>query len=278
MALNPLNCWTVNFLRDWGPVMTVPSLLRWRDYCLRETHNRLSADRQLRLRLRPPVATDVHLREIGSDYHTFLEVMGLQVYRAVVETVPGCRTVIDLGANIGLATLYLAGHYPASRLVAVEPNPDNYRVLEANLQALIAGGRCQTIEAAVWSSERPLAPCQPGEECHYNAFAVTEQSSPANGGAAIQGMTIERILELSGFDEVDLLKIDIEGAETELLRGDVSWLERVGAIAIEFHADSRIESGFDPIMERYGFQTRQETSHTVLAVKTGAAESSAGRR
>ena len=55
------------------------------------------------------------------------------------------------------------------------------------------------------------------------------------------------ILEASGFDVVDLVKIDIEGAERAVFR-QVDWLERVRALAIEFHGSAREEIGFDALM------------------------------
>jgi len=61
--------------------------------------------------------------------------------------------------------------------------------------------------------------------------------------------------------------VDIEGAETELFKGDLSWLARVNAIAIEFHGESRMASHFDDAMQEFGFCIYNEDRHTVLAVK-----------
>jgi Methyltransferase FkbM domain len=84
----------------------------------------------------------------------------------------------------------------------------------------------------------------------------------------VEGYTMTEILDRSGFDRVDLLKVDIEGAERELFSSqDVSWLDRVGAIAIEFHEDSRSASGFDDTMIRNGFEICSEDRHTVIARK-----------
>jgi hypothetical protein len=83
----------------------------------------------------------------------------------------------------------------------------------------------------------------------------------------VQGFTMEEILASSAFQQVDLLKVDIEGAEVELFRNDLGWLDRVGAIAIEFHGRSRDESGFDQMLTEHGFKVCAEDSHTVLAIR-----------
>jgi len=77
-----------------------------------------------------------------------------------------------------------------------------------------------------------------------------------------------QVLAMSGFSTVDLLKVDIEGAERQLLRGDVSWLDRVSALAIEFHGDSREDSGFDEKIAAHGLEIVEENRHTTLACRS----------
>ena len=78
---------------------------------------------------------------------------------------------------------------------------------------------------------------------------------------------MNEVLARSGFPYADLLKVDIEGAEVELFRGDLTWLDRTNAIAIEFHQDSRRESRFDAIMQEHGFDIDDSHRHTVLAIR-----------
>jgi hypothetical protein len=65
--------------------------------------------------------------------------------------------------------------------------------------------------------------------------------------------------------------VDIEGAEVELFKGNLDWLLKVRAIAIEFHRDSRNVSAFDRIMADYGFSILVDGAHTVLATRASAA-------
>jgi hypothetical protein len=64
------------------------------------------------------------------------------------------------------------------------------------------------------------------------------------------------------------VKVDVEGAEIELFKGDLDWLNHTGAIAIEFHGNARAVCNFDNIVHQYGFAVQAEDGHTVLAVST----------
>ncbi len=112
--------WTLSFVREWWPHMSLRSVLRLRDYELRSTRGGAREDRVLSLKMRYPVRSEVSLREVGSDIHTFTEVLKEQVYRDLLSHVEECSTVIDLGANIGLAALYLANHYPRCKLLTLQ--------------------------------------------------------------------------------------------------------------------------------------------------------------
>lgn len=264
MRLNLKESWTVSLVRELWPHMHLRSIMRYREFSVREERGALRRGQLLPLRMKAPIGQTIFLREVGSDTLTFTEVILEQVYRPVVERLPDCRTVLDLGANIGLTTLYLAAHYPACRFFAVEPNPDTFRVLETNVAPLVGAGRCRLFRGAVWGSEKRLAADASRDAEHYSAFAAVEAEGDAEGG--ITGLPIREIIGRAGFERVDLLKADIEGAEVELFKGDTGWLEQVGALAVEFHGDSRERIGFDRLMGDYGFEVFDQ-KHTTLAVR-----------
>jgi len=227
----------------------------------------LKAGEVLKLRMVSPIKGEVVLREVGSDGLTFHEVLKDQVYREVVSRVRKCESVIDLGANIGLSSLYFAARYPSSRIFAVEPDPRTYELLEQNVAELKQEGRCQTLRAAVWGTQKKLVMQQPRGEDHFSAFTTREATDTQSSEETVTGVSILDIIKESGFETVDVLKIDIEGAETELFRGQSDWLRSVRAIAIEFHGTSRQDCDFDRLMSQYGFRTFDDGSHTVLALK-----------
>ncbi len=266
MRYNPLKSWTVQFLLDhWGP-MTLGSALRYRNFVLEETQGRVPRDRLLKLRMWRPLSGDIWLRPHGTDDMAGLrEIAYERVYDVVTRRVRACKYVIDLGGNIGLATRFFASRYAECRILVVEPDPENYKVLERNVAELVRAGRCRTVQAGVWGCKARLAlGAPPGREaCHLEAFVY---ETHAEDVAVVDTVTIPELIDQSGFPVVDILKIDIEGAEVSLFRGDLAWLQRVRTIAIEFHGDSRERSGFDAVMDRYGFAIDDSNHHTVVAM------------
>jgi FkbM family methyltransferase len=267
MTLNPLKTWTATLFRTWWPHMTFRSVLRCRDYLLGLNRGH-PADHRVRLEVTAPFSAEVVLRSVDSDWFTFKEIVLEEVYGDILKHVPDSASVIDLGANIGLASLYFAAKYPKSRVCAVEPSDANYELLVDNLHPLIDSGRCRALHAALWEREALLgANPLPAPERH-NSFSVRELTPGEDGGAwTIKGMPMGAVIDWAGFTHVDVLKVDIEGAERQLFSGDLNWLSRVRALMVEFHDDARRESAFDAIMLRHGFQIREENRHTVLAVK-----------
>lgn len=262
-----MESWTLSFLNESARRMSLASAVRLRNYHAREGSGQFRPDDILSLRLKRPFKANISLRKCGSDLATFQEIVVEEVYGVVLRALENVQTVIDLGANIGLASLYLAYNYPTCRLLCVEPNSETYELLKRNVSKLSRSGRCKTLKAAVWDRHERLAADQKVPAGRYSSFAVRVAS--ASEPSVLEGYSMTEILDYSGFDRVDLLKIDIQGAERKLFSTqDSSWLDRVGAIAIEFHENSRNASGFDDILIQKGFEILQsEDHHTVLARK-----------
>ena len=135
------------------------------------------------------------------------------------------RNVLDLGANIGSTAVWFAQHYGCDRLVALEPVPGNATVLRDNLER--NGIDAEVVEAAVGLEEGV-------------AFFQTEGTSTlgrlADSGMEVRVVTPQSLVDRFPADEpVDLVKMDIEGAERDILAGDLTWLDRVGCMVVEFH-------------------------------------------
>lgn len=266
---NPAQSWSIQFVREWWPYLTPSSILRWRDALLRAQGGASPDEEIVTLTLTAPIRARIALRGAGSDACTMQEVMVSQVYRGLKDLVPHCETVIDLGANIGLASLYLAGIHPECRVFAVEPYGANAAILMRNLQPLIRSGRADVLQAAVWERNADLEFQEFANAGAFDSVVVREAKAATPAASRIPGMTMDTIIRLSGFSRVDILKVDIEGAEEKLFRGDTSWLDQVGAVAIEFHGDARVRSGFDDVARAHGFTVDDRDAHTVLAHRPG---------
>ena len=261
-----MSSWTVSLFREWMPYLSVRSILLLRNCLMHGQETQTDGGELLSLELKRPFSHPLTMRKRGSDFYTFEEVFIQKVYKHLTDHVPQCKTIIDLGANIGLASLYFAMRYPQCQLVAVEPDADNFRLLSSNLQALTRMGRGTMVQAGVWNRECDLEiDMTPHSSGDFNAISISEQSA-GTATQTIHCLPIHKILETANFTSIDILKVDIEGAEVQLFEGDTSWLERVGCLAIEFHDTTRTDTDFDALIARYGFKIVSDDSHTVVAL------------
>lgn len=128
------------------------------------------------------------------------------------------RIVIDLGANIGIETLRFAAFHPEAKIIAVESDGDNYRVLQQNTTGL---ERVKPLHAAAWGSKARFRIMK-----NENANMASTVSIAADG--EVPGVTISELIEQLGVTELDILKIDVEGAEDSLFGPTISeWIGRV---------------------------------------------------
>ena len=266
--------WSVQQYLRYRRVFTFRSYLRLRSALIREGTDQIGFLDPIELRMRSPFSSTIRVRPRSNDIFTISEVLLDRVYAAAVARVPGARTVLDLGANIGLASLYLASSLPAARVVAVEPYAENFRLLEHNLLALAAVGRALALRAALCDRDTPVAFLPPVAVGHVDSGTVCpvdQLHEPPDRAHVVPGYSMRTLFEKAGFDTVDLLKVDIEGAERALFVDHQLWLPRVRALAIEFHNDSREACGFDEVMKRNGFHVSDDNGHTVVAVRRDGA-------
>jgi FkbM family methyltransferase len=135
--------------------------------------------------------------------------------------------IVDCGANIGASVLWLAHRYPHSHVVAIEPAPDNFALLERNC----AGLDVDTRQAGISATDGVAHLANPEAASH--AYRTTEDGK----GPEITLLSIHTLLasKPSNLYEPFLLKVDIEGAENNLFSGDPSSLNRFPLIIMEPH-------------------------------------------
>lgn len=153
------------------------------------------------------------------------------------------RTIVDLGANIGTASAWFRDRYPNARIVAVEPDPQTFTKLERNL----AGDRAVTLVNAAVTDETGEV-----ELFHPPGYSIASSLNAARDDAGasstrVRACTLDELWTELGLDRVDLLKLDVEGAELDVLAG-FTRLDLVGAIIGEAHPDlleGRVDEFFE---------------------------------
>ncbi len=156
------------------------------------------------------------------------------------------RTIVDLGANIGLTARWLLSEFPGSHLVAVEPEPSNVAVLERNLKGLPSASVVQGC-IAPHDGEQYLQLAQQADS-HRVA------NGPGEGTLRVAAVSMPTLLSRTGMDRVDLLKMDIEGAEGALLENCGEWIGRVKCIIIELHQKELPIAELERRMASHGFR------------------------
>lgn len=145
--------------------------------------------------------------------------------------------IIDCGAHIGMATMYFKSMYPDARITAFEPEPPNLELLMKNLEVNKMDTNVEVIPKAVWSSEGQM-------ELHVDADEENHWSSTSSlfkGSWTTKQPTAPIVVEtvrLSSYlnEPIDILKLDVEGAETEVLKECRDQLVNVKHMFVEFHA------------------------------------------
>jgi FkbM family methyltransferase len=153
------------------------------------------------------------------------------------------RTIVDLGANVGMASAWFRGRYPEARIVAVEPDPDTFAKLERNL----AGDDAVTlVNAAVAGEAGEVELFQPSGYSISSSLSASRDDQGASS-ARVRACTLDELWTELGLERVDLLKLDVEGAELEVLEG-FTRIDSVGAIVGEAHPkllEGRVDAFFD---------------------------------
>ena len=129
--------------------------------------------------------------------------------------------VLDCGAHVGVFT-QRALKEGAAKVVAIDPDPVQIECLRRNFQNEISSGRVVLVEKGVWSTGGTLA-LNVGVENSGMSSLVQE-----TGGDTLQVpvTTIDDLVSDLELDKVDYIKLDIEGAEREALRGGLATIQR----------------------------------------------------
>lgn len=204
----------------------------------------------------PESETPITLRANTSDIPTFEQVFVWDDYDLPLKIKPSF--IIDGGANIGCASVYFANRYPEARIVAVEPESSNVTVLRQNIMPY---PNISVIQAGIWHKQATLEIENPEDEKWL--FRVREAGG---GGNSFKAITINDILGQSAAKTIDILKLDIEGAEKELFSCDYDWLKNVNVLIIELH--DRYKPGcseaFYAAVSKYNFSSFQKGENIIL--------------
>ena len=237
-------------LRDWPGLFWY--LVGWLVY--RATGLRLFKERTLRFR-----AFSVVAEVQGKGGLVFLhEVFLRDIYRSpVIDQDERIGVVFDAGANCGFYTLTLASRHSRWRFFSFEPHPNTFRHLEKNIAANRLEDRIKPIHAAVGASSGTC----PLEVSPESSMAIVADSSfkclKNPSLVEVRLCTLDEVSTAEGV-KPDLLKIDVEGFESEVLKGATECLKAARHVIVECHS-SELESQCRRQLNEAGFRVEEKS-------------------
>jgi FkbM family methyltransferase len=216
------------------------------------------------VRVRPLLGAPVALRPGASDvtvlWDTFVGGYHLPPPELGLGSEGRASMIWDLGANIGLTMADLAVRFPQASVVGVELDAANAAVCRRNVSPW--ADRCRVLEGAVWATEGEVAYRRaPGQEFGTHVVPSGEGTRP------VPAITLDGLMaQHDGL--VDYVKMDIEGAEHDVLRHNVGWARRVRAIRVEVHDGYTPQQCADDL-RALGFAPRIDHRYYVVGVRAG---------
>ncbi len=169
----------------------------------------------------------VYCRNGTSDFAVLRQVIGKKECAFPLKDIP--QSIVDIGANVGYASVLFSNLWPSAKIIAVEPENENFDLLVKNTQKY---SNIKCINAALWSRKCNLKISNP------NAAAFSFQFTEAydNEPKPINSITINELKMHFASKPIDLIKIDIEGGEYEFFKNmERGWDNGITMIAVELH-------------------------------------------
>lgn len=199
----------------------------------------------------PELSTPIYLRSDTSDYDLYKEIFIKGEYDVDFMNNFAPKIIFDFGANIGLTSLFFLKKYPLSKIIAIEPDKSNYSMLTKNTemyQQIIA------LNKGVWYEDTVLSLIEDVSKGKWGITTEPTTNKSVNENV-IPVLSVSSIIQQFNVDKINLLKIDIEGAEKMLFTKNIDWLQKVELIFIECH--DMIKKGTSDIvfksLQKYDF-------------------------
>jgi FkbM family methyltransferase len=174
----------------------------------------------------PDIAHPITLRPHTSDIQVFHQIFINKEYDITLDHAP--VYIIDGGANIGLFAIYIKNRFPDAKIICVEPDPENFKLLQQNM-APYKDVHCE--QYGIWDKDTKLKVYDKFDAGKWGI--VVEEDAV---GGTINSVTIDTLIRKYNLPQVDLLKLDIETSEKKVFAAaEQNWLQNTKTLLIELH-------------------------------------------
>ena len=188
-----------------------------------------------------------------------------EIYLEAVYDVAGvdfadCRSVLDLGADVGVFALYVASKAPNSTVYCFEPGSDNFTLLKRNLSQnrILANSYRVAVSGQ----------CGTGYLSVRRTSFTHALGDAAEGAEAVECVDMAHVFQLTGVERFDFVKMDVEGAEADILNGCTDEdLGRIGALSVEGHHSAAKLPDLVNRLTGIGFEVQPQECQSHLFLK-----------
>jgi len=149
-----------------------------------------------------------------------------------VSFVSGVKTILDIGANVGAASVFFALGYPDAQVYAFEPGTMPFSLLQQNVELL---RNVRVFPFGLYSGETKLPLFRGKNDSVESSLCPSVRT--AGEGEQIRLAGASEFLSEHGIESVDILKIDTEGCEVPILQSLRQYLPGVKVLYVEYHSE-----------------------------------------
>lgn len=193
----------------------------------------------------------IYLRKDQSDIYIFEQIFIEQQYQFPHPNPNSVKWIIDAGANIGLAAIYFSMKFPNATIISIEPDKDNFALLQKNTSAY---QNIQCLQAGLWYKHELIFISNKKEK---SAGFVIE-AGQNSGDEQLSTVTIPQLVEQYNMQHADIVKLDIEGSEKDLFQNNAEeWINKSDCIIVELHdwIKKGTSTAFFKEMSKYDWKT-----------------------
>lgn len=213
-------------LQGIGQLKSCFSILKWRQAATLSMLNILKKSKKIKINVGD---VGLFIRSSSPDFSVVKESLVYGEFDDIKVYNP--KTIIDLGANIGTSAIALARQFPDATIFAVEMEESNFDILRENIAPF---KKIVPVHAAVASASgtREIFDRKTGP---WGYTIADTQNDTSELGQKIEALTLDSLCERFHIDKIDILKVDIEGAEKEIFEASGRWLDITSSIVVELH-------------------------------------------
>lgn len=186
----------------------------------------------------------IKLRAKSTDFYALTNVWLIEEYNAKKLKINKNDTIIDIGAHIGLFSIYVSQYCKDGRIFSFEPVPENYDLLKHNVDLnQIKNIKC--FQKAVTDKATQIKMYLNNDFAAHSIFNVSEKS------ICVESISLMEILDSYNIEKCDLLKLDCEGSEYMILDSlPVSYFNKIKKIVMEYHDYEKKQESLKNLLDK----------------------------